>query len=127
MELTNEYKYGFLIGMIEGEGSVYVQHIGKDKTVLVGNITIVNTDKNLIDFVDKILKSFDFKYSVRRHNTDEYIKNTGEKMAWRIVISNRRDFQKIFENYYVEGSSKKEKLRILIENRKRKLYNRRSQ
>ncbi|MEK6888178.1 MAG: LAGLIDADG family homing endonuclease [Candidatus Aenigmatarchaeota archaeon] len=125
MNLSDDYKYGFLIGVIEGEGCVHIQHIGKNKDNLTGNVSIVNTDKNLIEFLDQILKLFNFKYTVRKHNTEEYLKKTGYKEAWRITITNRIDFQKLFENYHIEGSRKKENLRILLEKRKRKIYARR--
>lgn len=125
MNLSDDYKYGFLIGVIEGEGCVHIQHIGKSKDNLTGNVSIVNTDKNLVDLLDRILKSLNFKYSIRKHHTDIYREEKRLKEAWRIVITNRIDFQKLFENYHIEGSRKKENLRLLLEKRKRKIYARR--
>ena len=124
MEISDEYKYGFLVGIIEGEGCVSIQKLGKKKHCISGQIVIVNTDKNLINIIDEILRSLNFKYSIRNHHTVDYIKKTGNKEAWRIVITNRIDFEKLLPYYRIEGSIKKKKLEEIINSRKRKLYKR---
>ena len=124
MDLTDEYKYGFLIGIIEGEGHIGIQKqkVGKG---LLGQVVIVNTDKNLIDVLDELLKSLNFKYTIRDHHTAKYVEKTGNKIAWRITITNQIDFLKILSNYKIENSVKRGKLETLVNSRTRKIYKRR--
>lgn len=124
--VSEDYRYGFLIGLIEGEGTVAVQKkVSNGREYLIGHIKIVNTDRNLIEKTAEFLSSFDFKFSIKSHHTIEYAKEHNLKEAWRIVISNRIDFEKLLANYHLEGSIKRERLKALVQSRIRKLYRRR--
>jgi len=112
--VNKNFLQGFLIGVIEGEGSVSNNRV----------ISIVNTDEDLVKNIEFALNELDIKYYKGLHHKEEYGIKKGVKRAWRFFITSRWDLEKIYNIYSID-SEKKNKLKNILNSYKRKYYRRR--
>jgi putative lipase involved disintegration of autophagic bodies len=113
MELQS-FEAGFLVALIEGEGNIH----RKTRT-----LTIVNTDKDIIDIAFSFLKSFNIRASIGNHHSIKYIsEHTNYKPAFRLRICNRVGLEKIKEMYGSLETNKKIILKEILSSYIREHY-----
>ena len=109
--LLKERRLGWFAGIIDGEGTITirVQNRKNQSTILTPVVSMINTDKLLIDTYIEILKEFDIPHWVTYY---EPTKNW--KPRWSVQIGGIKRCKKalpIFKDYLV---SKKELAEIVL-------------
>ena len=114
--MNNEFMKGFIVGIIEGEG-----HISYS-VPSARQIIITNTDLNLLITTKQFLNFLNISCSIKEYNKDTIKKHPHWNKAFRIFITHRENFEKLYSLYTGIDTRKKSELHKLLSSYIRQKY-----
>jgi hypothetical protein len=94
---SEDVELAWLAGIIDGEGTIGVYKVdnGKRKPYHIFNFTIVNTDAEILNKAESILKNNNIFFSKYIHNNKNPVGFLPTKPCYVITVRRRDDFEQI--------------------------------
>lgn len=106
--MTNGYKWVYIAGLVDGEGSIYFSKIPRKYCTLQLCVKITNTYRPLIDWLEQELP---YAYILTNYKNKKHRRN---KTSWHIAMTRQKDIENFLEKILPYLIVKKEQAKLAL-------------